>query len=318
MRNTLRGVGASTLTHAWPHSARSLASRCRPAAGACALDHVGSCSRAAGHRGCVGSDAEGAARCGLHCSQRAGAPRRRCTEGHLAVRAALRESREADDGGLGGARGVGSLSGCIRPGIVRAVACVCTRTPCAMVTAAVAGTAAPRWTKTGSCPRQLRRGGWCASQRRRLRSWSRYCTRHVPPHAPACRASRRCPMQRVRDKQRELEEDEGPARALSHMRGRCYEKQQQVRPRDRVLTWLRTLRHPRHTHPALAQQYLYKVCPFDKAHQDNTLLGKWEPWSAEGDAHGRHLVWQFLHGTPCWNGPSRCACTQSPPATVCV
>lgn len=48
-------------------------------------------------------------------------------------------------------------------------------------------------------------------------------------------------------------------------------------------------------------QYKYQVCPFDKAQQDYTSLGRYEGW----DPASGYRIMNFRGGLRCWNGPDR-------------
>ena len=85
----------------------------------------------------------------------------------------------------------------------------------------------------------------------------------------------------MKDLQREIQQleaeaqmDYGPEREFESLKGQCFELKQ--------------------------QQYLYKICPFENVHQDNSHLGSWARWEGSGNN-----VMKFENGAGCWQGPSR-------------
>lgn len=62
------------------------------------------------------------------------------------------------------------------------------------------------------------------------------------------------------------------------------------------------------------REYVYTLCPFDKAVQrpkdggTETMLGRWGRWSnsdGHSDQHARYTGMRYEGGTSCWNGPAR-------------
>ena len=46
--------------------------------------------------------------------------------------------------------------------------------------------------------------------------------------------------------------------------------------------------------------FTYEMCPYDKASQGSTSLGRWD-----GFGGGGHTEMRFSNGQVCWNGPAR-------------
>ena len=57
------------------------------------------------------------------------------------------------------------------------------------------------------------------------------------------------------------------------------------------------------------REYIYKLCPFDKAVQvskannGETSIGKWVSWGPEDK--DKYMSMKFENGLACWNGPQR-------------
>lgn len=91
---------------------------------------------------------------------------------------------------------------------------------------------------------------------------------------------------KVREIEVSLETDYGPDDAFMALNGQCFE-----------LT---------------DREYVYKVCPFDRATQRGkdggaeVNLGRWGKWTGSGsDGHSKYGRFKFEGGATCWNGPAR-------------
>ncbi|RWS15369.1 glucosidase 2 subunit beta-like protein 1 [Dinothrombium tinctorium] len=91
-------------------------------------------------------------------------------------------------------------------------------------------------------------------------------------------------LTKIRELEVTLETDYGPEKEFMALRNRCFELSE--------------------------RQYVYKLCPFDKASQKSigdssseVSLGRWGKWTGPED--NKYQSMKFEGGAGCWNGPER-------------